>query len=103
MANIDVAWEVEGIISAEESVSAMIQVIQSKGIKHSGTFWTWENKVGRKTSLCVHVSTDRCTLHSNILGDVECLYLETQIYVKQIVVDVSLSTPSVIPDPFSSQ
>ncbi|KAF2100026.1 NAD(P)-binding protein [Rhizodiscina lignyota] len=38
--------EVEGVITAEESVSAMIEVIQSKGIQHSGTFWTWENKVG---------------------------------------------------------
>ena len=56
MANIDVSGvpkaigdvitgEVEGVISAEESVSAMIDVIQTKGIQHTGTFWTWENKV----------------------------------------------------------
>lgn len=45
MANIDLAWNVEGIISPEESVTAMIKVIESKGIQHSGTFWTWENKV----------------------------------------------------------
>lgn len=45
MANINVPWVVEGIITPEQSVTAMIDVIQSKGIQHSGTFWTWENKV----------------------------------------------------------
>lgn len=43
MANINVPWEVQGIITPEESVSKMIHVIQTKGIQHSGTFWTWEN------------------------------------------------------------
>lgn len=46
MANVDLPWEVEGIITPEQSVSAMINVIQSKGIRHSGTFWTYLNKVG---------------------------------------------------------
>lgn len=45
MQNISTGWEVEGIISAQESVAAMIKVIESKGIQHSGTLWTWENKV----------------------------------------------------------
>jgi hypothetical protein len=45
MANIDLGWEVDGIMTPRESVSAMIKVIESKGIQHSGTFWTWENKV----------------------------------------------------------
>jgi hypothetical protein len=45
MANIQLSWEVQGIISPEVSVSNMIGVIESKGIQHSGTFWTWENKV----------------------------------------------------------
>jgi hypothetical protein len=45
MANIQLPWEVHGIITPEESVRNMIQVIKSKGIQHSGTFWTWENKV----------------------------------------------------------
>jgi len=45
MQNIDVLWDVEGIISPEQSVSAMLRVLESKGIQHSGTFWTWENKV----------------------------------------------------------
>ncbi|KAI4738466.1 NAD(P)-binding protein [Aureobasidium sp. EXF-12298] len=44
MANIDLGWEVDGIMTPQESVSAMIKVIESKGIQHSGTFWTWENK-----------------------------------------------------------
>ncbi|TKA77869.1 hypothetical protein B0A49_01847 [Cryomyces minteri] len=43
MANINLGWEVEGIISAEVSVGAMINVITSKGPEHSGTFWTWED------------------------------------------------------------
>jgi NAD(P)-dependent dehydrogenase (short-subunit alcohol dehydrogenase family) len=45
MANVQLPWEVQGIITPEESVKGMIGVIQSKGIQHSGTFWTWENKV----------------------------------------------------------
>jgi hypothetical protein len=45
MANIDLGWEVDGIMTPQESVSAMIKVIESKGIQHSGTFWTWENTV----------------------------------------------------------
>ncbi|KAF2262345.1 NAD(P)-binding protein [Lojkania enalia] len=44
MANINLSWEVQGIITPEESVRKMIDVIQSKGIQHSGTFWTWEDK-----------------------------------------------------------
>jgi len=44
MANIQLSWEVQGIISPEVSVSSMISVIESKRIQHSGTFWTWENK-----------------------------------------------------------
>ncbi|KAH3942043.1 hypothetical protein HBH53_192360 [Parastagonospora nodorum] len=44
MANVQLPWEVHGIISPEESVSKMIEVIKSKGIQHSGTFWTYENK-----------------------------------------------------------
>lgn len=45
MANVQLPWEVQGIITPEESVAKMIEVIQSKGIQHSGTFWTYENKV----------------------------------------------------------
>lgn len=45
MANVQLPWEVQGIITPEESVVKMIDVIKSKGIQHSGTFWTYENKV----------------------------------------------------------
>lgn len=45
MANIQVSWDVQGIITPEESVMKMIEVIKSKGIQHSGTFWTYENQV----------------------------------------------------------
>ena len=40
MANIHLPWEVKGVITPEESVTKMIDLIQSKGIQHSGTFWT---------------------------------------------------------------
>ncbi|KAI9820586.1 MAG: hypothetical protein M1827_004955 [Pycnora praestabilis] len=46
MANdISVEWEVEGVMTPEESVSAMLKVIPTKTIEHTGTFWTWEGKV----------------------------------------------------------
>ena len=45
MANVSVAWEIEGIISAEESVSRMLQVVEKKTIRDTGTFWTWEGIV----------------------------------------------------------
>lgn len=44
MQNINVSWDVQGIITPEESVKKMMDVIQSKGIQHSGTFWTYENQ-----------------------------------------------------------
>jgi hypothetical protein len=44
MANIELPWEVDGVITPEQSVTAMLSVIQSKGVQHSGTFWTWEDK-----------------------------------------------------------
>lgn len=45
MANIDVEWEVEGIISPEESVTKMLKVIEEKGKSDSGTFWCWDGRV----------------------------------------------------------
>ncbi|GAB1214732.1 hypothetical protein ATERTT37_003901 [Aspergillus terreus] len=45
MANIDITWEIDGgQITAEESVRALVNVIQSKTIEHTGTFWTWQNE-----------------------------------------------------------
>lgn len=45
MSSVNLPWQVHGIITPEESVRKMMDVIQSKGIQHSGTFWTYENKV----------------------------------------------------------
>ena len=45
MANIDLDWEVEGIISPEESVTKMLDVIGKKGKTDSGTFWCWDGRV----------------------------------------------------------
>ncbi|CRG91170.1 short chain dehydrogenase/reductase family oxidoreductase [Talaromyces islandicus] len=45
MSKIDISWEIDGgQITAGESVNGMAQVIRSKTIEHTGTFWTWENK-----------------------------------------------------------
>lgn len=45
MQNIDVAWEIDGLLSPEESISGMLAVITTKGHSDSGTFWTWEGNV----------------------------------------------------------
>ena len=45
MANIDITWDIEGVLTPEQSVNAMIAVILAKGLADSGTFWTWEGKV----------------------------------------------------------
>jgi hypothetical protein len=45
MANIPVEWEVEGILTPQESVEGMLRVIPMKGLDDSGTFWTWEGNV----------------------------------------------------------
>jgi NAD(P)-dependent dehydrogenase (short-subunit alcohol dehydrogenase family) len=69
MANVQLPWEVQGIIGVEESVGKMIEVIKSKGIQHSGTFWTYENKVSHPLSLgwFVMVRVDKC---SRMCGDI---------------------------------
>ena len=51
MANISVGWEVDGIISAEQSVAGMLRVVESKTIQDSGTFWTWEGLVSPRSVL----------------------------------------------------
>lgn len=43
---VEINWEIEAkILSVEESVTACIKTIESKGLGDSGTFWTWEDKV----------------------------------------------------------
>jgi NAD(P)-dependent dehydrogenase (short-subunit alcohol dehydrogenase family) len=54
MSNLQRPWEIHGIITPEESVMKMIEVIKSKGIQHSGTFWTYENKVSCSFLLRIH-------------------------------------------------
>jgi hypothetical protein len=46
MANMvgDLDWDVEGIISPEESVTKMLQVFAQKGKDDSGTFWCWDGR-----------------------------------------------------------
>jgi hypothetical protein len=70
MANIDIPWEVDGMMTPEQSVTAMFPVIQSKKIQHSGTFWTWENKV---CNICLQfIRVHLCLLvNSLILGSPE--------------------------------
>lgn len=66
MANVQLPWEVHGIITPEESVMKMIEVIKSKGIQHSGTFWTYENKVNWTFTVCRNQSLTKCSLiHGN--------------------------------------
>jgi hypothetical protein len=45
MANIDIDWEVEGQMSAEESVKGCVATIEARGPEDNGTFWTYEGKV----------------------------------------------------------
>ncbi|KAB8207683.1 hypothetical protein BDV34DRAFT_191562 [Aspergillus parasiticus] len=45
MGMIETSWDLDGgQITTEESVIKMMEVIRSKTINQSGTFWTWENK-----------------------------------------------------------
>jgi hypothetical protein len=56
MGKIEISWDLDGgQISAQESVSAMIGVIQSKTIEQTGTFWTWENEVSIAYIVCAAV------------------------------------------------
>lgn len=42
MANIEVGWDVEGVITAEDSVRDMLKVLEDKNARYSGTFWRWD-------------------------------------------------------------
>ena len=54
MANIEVEWEVEGIISPQESVTKMLQVVATKGKDDSGTFWCWDGRVRSRARALRH-------------------------------------------------
>lgn len=45
MANVELGWDVEGVITAEESVRDMLRVLEARSSKDSGTFWRWDGKV----------------------------------------------------------
>ncbi|KAL9124429.1 MAG: hypothetical protein Q9217_006238 [Psora testacea] len=45
MANVSIDWEIEGSISPQESVYGMLDVITTKDMRHTGTFWTWQGNV----------------------------------------------------------
>lgn len=53
MANISVGWEVDGIISAEQSVAGMLRVVESKTVQDTGTFWTWQGAVSVRLQPCM--------------------------------------------------
>ncbi|KAL3460970.1 hypothetical protein BJX64DRAFT_261824 [Aspergillus heterothallicus] len=44
MANVDLPWEVEGVIQPLESVEGMLKVISEKGESDTGTFWCWDGR-----------------------------------------------------------
>ncbi|KAJ4522855.1 hypothetical protein HRR83_001355 [Exophiala dermatitidis] len=44
MANINVEWEVEGVIKPDESVEKMLKVIADRDKSQSGTFWRWDGR-----------------------------------------------------------
>jgi hypothetical protein len=58
MANIEVDWEVEGMIQADESVRDMLKVIGEKNENDSGTFWCWNGKVSVSLRLLISVILD---------------------------------------------
>ena len=66
MANISVDWEVEGIITPEESVTKMLKVFATKSRDDSGTFWCWDGRVGKK--FCADAGGLLIVFVRNILG-----------------------------------
>ena len=63
MANVSVGWEIDGNISPQESVSGMINVITTKDMRHTGTFWTWEGNVGCLVPLLAAFVTNSRKVH----------------------------------------
>ncbi len=67
MANINVDWEVEGIISPNESVTKMLKVIGEKGKSDSGTFWDWDGRVRIVRPLGRRVWTNRAIAGTSLV------------------------------------
>lgn len=92
MANIDVEWEVEGILTPQESVENMLPVIMQKTIEDTGTFWTWEGNVRIhllrskfcQSSVLQHVLSnfaDGCNFGASV--HISCAYVTTSIDNRQ--------------------
>ncbi|KAJ5148633.1 hypothetical protein N7448_000211 [Penicillium atrosanguineum] len=45
MANVELGWEVDGMIDPPESVEGMLKVIKEKDEKDNGTFWCWDGRI----------------------------------------------------------
>lgn len=45
MADVPVAWEIEGVLSPENSVESMLNVIDASSISDTGKFLTWQGQV----------------------------------------------------------
>lgn len=69
MANIELDWDVDGLITAKESVTGMLQVIDKKGKDDTGTFWCWDGRVRHSSSNTIAFQTD--IVGRNIPGSVE--------------------------------
>ena len=52
LGNESVGWDVEGVISAEYSVSAMLRVVATTTIRDTGKFLTWEGRVNENPVPC---------------------------------------------------
>lgn len=76
MADISTDWDIEGILTPQESVEAMLRVIPTKTLEHSGTFWTWEGKVRCRQGQAGLLHLDHyASMTLSILGQ----YVGTQI------------------------
>ena len=74
MASFSTGCELDGVLSPQESVVGMIQVIESKDMRQTGTFWTWEGKVRpSQQALWPSLTTDR-SIHGEYKRSTFCLW-----------------------------
>ena len=76
MADISVGWEVEGVMSPEESVKSMLEVIDASSIKDTGKFLTWQGKVRLVDADGSTLFADKTrSIHGEVLADTLVLVL----------------------------
>ena len=75
MGNIDVDWEVEGIIKAPESVAGMLNVIEQRSFQDTGTFWTWEGQVKYRRSPKIMPKADKNKLATPVVKAINGLLI----------------------------